>query len=543
MRILPAVLLLASCQPVPEDVLSDEAIVLLAPRQQLIRVSLDLRGVPPGPVELEAIEADPTLYEGFVDRYLDDPRFGDTVEVWFNEHLRTRTGDVYFGADDAGLDVDDRQIALSTNDEPLKLIRHIAENDLPWTDVVLADYSMADPLTAYMWDMELLDGEPGWQRARYLDGRPHAGILSSTTLWQRYPSTGLNGNRHRANEVSRVLLCEDYLARPVSFARSEVDSIVGGDPETIIRDTPICQSCHASLDPLAAHFFGFWWEVEGGLVDQTTYRPEDEGLWREYSGKSPAYYGVATTGLREMAEHLASDPRLVDCAVDQVFSALTHRDPAVAPRAELARHRGAFEQGGLTVRELVRSVVTSPEYRAAEVLDERADTLATVKLVSPRQLSGIVSTRTGYRWTFGGEDGLRTGARGLAVLAGGTDSRFVTTPSRDPSVGMVFVQERLAQAAAYHVAQHDLAPGREDDAILLHFVRPEDTPSSNPEAFDQQIRSLYLELTGLPLDDEAPEVEELKSLYTSLLAVDNRPTSAWAGVLSAVLRDPSLVLY
>src|SRR5690606_39185645 len=93
MRTLPAALLLAACSSAPPDEVVDEALVPLAPRQQLTRVSLDLRGVPPELFELDAIEADPALYEGFVDRYLSDVRFGDTVEVWFNEHLRTRTGD------------------------------------------------------------------------------------------------------------------------------------------------------------------------------------------------------------------------------------------------------------------------------------------------------------------------------------------------------------------------------------------------------------------------------------------------------------------
>jgi hypothetical protein len=542
---LLCILALPACEPeptAPEDI--DDGVVLLDARRQLIRLSVDLRGVHPSAAELEAIDGDLSLYEAFADRYLADPRFGDTVEEWFNLQYRTRTGEAYFSAEDAGLlGVSAEAVARSTNEEPLKLIRHVAENDLPWTEVVLADYSMADPLTAYMWNMDLLDGQPGYQRARYRDGRPHAGVLSSTTLWQRYPSTGINGNRHRANNVSRMLLCEDYLARPVSFARSEVDAIVGGDPETIIRETQICQSCHASLDPLSAHFFGFWWEIDGGIEDQTTYRAEDEGLWRDYSGKSPAYYGVATTGIREMAEHIADDPRFTECATRQVFEAITHRDPTTVTREELAVHHDAFVAGGLTVRELVKSVVLSREYRADSFVDGRVDTIPTVKMVSPRQLAGIVSAKTGYRWTFGGDEGLVTGARGLAVLAGGTDSRFVTNPSRDPSVGLAFVQERLAQAAGWHVATHDLARERPDEPILLRLVTVEDTPDSAPDAFDAQMRLLYLDITGIPLAEQATEPTELVDLYKTLLSVDESPVSAWAGIVSVVLRDPSIVLY
>jgi len=41
----------------------------------------------------------------------------------------------------------------------------------------------------------------------------------------RYPSMGGNANRHRANAVSRTLLCDDYLARPIVLNRPAVDPL------------------------------------------------------------------------------------------------------------------------------------------------------------------------------------------------------------------------------------------------------------------------------------------------------------------------------
>ena len=32
--------------------------------------------------------------------------------------------------------------------------------------------------------------------------------------------------------------------------------MVGGDPEEVIADNGVCQSCHSTLDPLSSHFFG-----------------------------------------------------------------------------------------------------------------------------------------------------------------------------------------------------------------------------------------------------------------------------------------------
>lgn len=542
MQSLLLALSLAGCgQP---EAPADE-LLLLSPREQLIRLSVDLRGTHPSEEELLAIEANPALYEDFADRYLQSTAFLDRLEEVFDLTYRTRTGETYLDPLELGVGgVSDEQIADSVADEPLRLIRHIVENDLPWTELVLADYTMADPIVAAMWDLDRQSDTEGWTTARYRDGRPHAGVLSMTTMWLRYPSAGANANRHRANNLSRVLLCDDYLARPVSFSRSQIDALTSGDPEDVIRDTATCQSCHSSLDPLAAHFYGFWWEVEGDAPTQMLYRPEDEELWRDYAGREPGYLGRPTANLRELAEMIAEDERFTSCAVQQVFEGFTQRSITAEDWEELATHKAAFEDSGLVMRELVRSVVTSRSYRAAKVSDPAlAERVPTVHTVSPAQLASIFEGITGYRWTFDGRDGLARNAMGLGVLAGGTDGRYVTTPNHDPSVGLVFIQERLAQSAARNIAAHDLDPARTDDAVMLNFVTALDTPESNPDAFEAQIRDLYLRVRGLPLANEADEPARLAALWKQLYSVEGSAEGAWAGVLSVILRDPRILFY
>lgn len=560
---------LAGCQPEQADpdpglaslTPPEDGLLLLDPRRQLIRLSVDLRGVHPSETDLASIEEHPEQYEAFVDRWLDDPRFPRRIADLYADVLHTRTGERWFDPGEAGLiELSDGAIADSLGDEPLRLIEHLVATDAPWTELVTADYVMADAVTAAMWDVdrgEVAWDAPGWSAGVYLDGRPMAGVLSSTTLWTRYPSAGVNNNRHRANAVSTLFLCDDYLSRPVSFSRTQIDALTGGDPEAVIRDTALCQSCHSTLDPLSSHFYGFWWEIEGGLMDQTTYRPEHEMLWREATGKSPAYYGIPTTGLLELGERLADDPRFVGCTVRTVFDGLTQRDTDDRDWSELAPHRAAFEAGGLTMRELVRSIVLSRPYRAGAAFDpDIGERVPTWKTVTPAMLSDIVAAKTGYRWTFRGRDGLRRNVGGLAVLAGGTDGRFVTSPSHDPSVGLVLIQERLAQAAAWHVVRHDLARGREGEALLLDLVTVDDRPDADEEsrrAFEAQIRQLYRELTGVPLAedtlDEAgervppPEVTDLVDLWLRLHAVEGHAAAAWSGVVSVVLRDPLLLFY
>jgi hypothetical protein len=494
--------------------------------------------VHPTPAELEAIQADPSLYEDFADRWLDDPRLLPRMREVFNQRYLTVTGATYGHAYPGASGA---QVAAAVAEEPLRLIERIIDQDLPYSEVVTADYTMANSLLAAMWDLDRADGSE-WAPARYTDGRVHAGVLSMSSVWLRYPSMGGNANRHRANALSKMLLCDDYLSRPIVLNRAAVDQLTV-DPETAISTNDTCQSCHSTLDPLSAHFFGFfYYEDDDG--DASMYRPENEPAWMEYAGDAPAYYGVPTASMAELGQRITEDPRFVDCAVTTVWEGLTQRRLTDADWEEIQRHRAVFEDSGLTVKPLVKSVVMSREYRAAEIADEAlAERLPTVRMASPAQLESIVMDLTGYRWTFGGLPGLSNHGMGLPVLTGGVDGINVTQRGYEASVGGVFVQERLAWSAAWSVASHDLDPGRTDEAILLAYVKRDDSPDTAAAAFDAQIRALYERVTGIPLPIDATEPADLMVLWRQLHSVEGSSEAAWAGVLSAVLRDPLVLHY
>jgi len=515
----------------------------LSPREMLIRASVDIRGIHPSEADLAAFEADPSdaAYEAYVDAWLQDDRFLDRMEEVWNGVFRTRTGETYFDPAEAGLsDLDSRDVAEAIGDEPLQLVRWIVDNDLPWTEIVLAEHTMGNSTTAAMWNQTLTGDPSGWSPATYDDGRPMAGVLSSTTFWQRYPSAGSNANRHRANNVSRIFLCDDYLSRPVEFSRSDVEAATAEEMEDVIRDNPTCAGCHSSLDPLAAHFFGFWWDKEDETLSaRSRYYASDEDEWQSWSGRAPNYYGVPTNGLRDLATHLADDPRFVDCAVQTTLEALQQRELTDDDWTDLASFERDFASGGLTMRALVRSIVTSDSYR--NPVD--SDTISSVKMVSPDQLRSIILDKTGYDWTFEERAALVSNDMGMPVLLGGTDSRYVTDRNYQPTVSAMFVAERLAQVAGYRVAASDLAGETMSNPVVLQKVTVQDTPASNPQAFEDQVRFLYLTLTGIPLEKDAPEVQEGVDLWKQIFSVTSSPTSAWAGVIAAVLRDPRLLFY
>ena len=74
-------------------------------------------------------------------------------------------------------------------------------------------------------------------------------------------------------------------------------------------------------------------------------------------------------------------------------------------------------------------------------------------------------------------------------------------------------------------------------------ITVDDTPESSPEAFETQIRALYLQTTGFALADDATEHTALIAVWKEIYSVEASPISAWSGVLSAILRDPRVIFY
>ena len=98
---LLAVAMLAGCQKETEL----PAYELLSPRDQLIRLSMDLRGLHPSEADLWRFENSDSLvqeamYADYVDAWLAEPEFIGRVKEIFNQRYLMRTGQVYFDTAD-----------------------------------------------------------------------------------------------------------------------------------------------------------------------------------------------------------------------------------------------------------------------------------------------------------------------------------------------------------------------------------------------------------------------------------------------------------
>lgn len=528
-------LLLACADDAPAPV-DPDAIPVMDDVRYLTRLSLDLRGTRPTAEEIERVEADPAALDALRDEYLADDRFGDRVRDLFAETYLTRSELYAVDPSDWGVS-DEVGFLVSMGEEPLRILSEIAANDLPYTDLVTGDWTMVDETLAMAWPTDYPEGGEGWQRVRYTDGRPAAGVLATNTMWLRYTSTDSNANRKRANATSRILLCNDYLVRPIEFDRN-VNLLDEDAVNDALQNNAACVNCHNSLDPLASYFFGFWTYYESA-GEISTYHPERERLWETATGVVPAYYGEPGSSLADLGQQIAADSRFPSCAVEQVFEGLLRRDATLDDTDALVRHREAFLQGGLTLRALFASVVGDARYRAGDT--DHALAVPT-KMLTPEQLATSIEDLTGFDWSYYGYDMMRSDVVGLHLLAGGTDGLTVTASAREPGATVVLVQERLAEAAATTLvpAERALEPG---ERRLLTEIDFTETPDAGRAAMVAQIQALHLRIFGTRVAEDGEEVEANLALWQELYAINQDADEAWAGLLTALLRDPDFLLY
>ncbi|MCZ0942145.1 MAG: DUF1588 domain-containing protein [Gammaproteobacteria bacterium] len=175
-----------------------------------------------------------------------------------------------------------RGVQYGARRAPLELIAHVVQNDLPYTEILTADYIMANPWTAPAYGSATAFDNPddvhefkpskyvshylrdGSRETEYSDGCgrrivdpgdlhqefPHAGILNTKAFLQRYPTTTTNRNRARARWTYYHFLgidIEKLAARTIN-----PDALADTDNPTL--KNPACTACHDTLDPVAGSF-------------------------------------------------------------------------------------------------------------------------------------------------------------------------------------------------------------------------------------------------------------------------------------------------
>jgi len=544
-----AMLACESEQPAPKEALPPST-VELSSTEHLLRISTSLRGRRPSAAELHAVRNDPRTLGSIVDEYLKSPEFGETVRELHNEALQVRVAaGIYpagFPARAALASYDAQAVNVAVTEAPLRLIQWVIEHDGPYTEIVTANYTIADETVASVWGIALEGSGSGWQKGQFEDGRPHAGILSDSMLFTRHSTTYSNSNRGRANAVARSLLCYDFLERDIT-----VDATINlADPKEVanaVRTNSACASCHQTLDPLASYFGAFHPIYVPSDITSYPFKHYLPALSAAFTTSEPAYFGHKGEGLVFLGSMIAQDPRFALCTTQRFFAYLNQsrvEDVPIERSTELYR---VFVESGFSAKALVREIVLSAEFRQSHaILDGSADDPNGLHKIRPGQLARLIQDITGYRWTtylgidigsgpIGTLDLLNDSLFGFEVLLGGIDSVNVTLPAHTMTASASLVLRGLAARASAYVVEQDFAIPRLEQRKLFRLVAETDTDESPLRA---QLAELHTLLYGELIEPSDDRVTESYTLFLDALSQSNGDVQrAWKTTLFGMLQD------
>jgi hypothetical protein len=551
--------------------------VPLDPHESVVRASMTVRGIRPSADEIAQVEADPASLSDLVDAWLDSPEFLETIKDMHAEQLLVRTdanADLQLPAEGPLSNRSVGEISTSVQEEPLRFIEHVVANDLPYTDVVDGDYTVADDIIATVYGLPYDPAGPEFQVTTWVDGRANAGVIASSQLWRRHLSAGNSFNRGRANIISDLFICEDISARDVSITSSiniadplEVASAVASDPA--------CVSCHQTLDPLAGAWWGWIGRLNSNVVSGAyqadcrtsddvvnpgkaealpyeltcypthMYQPENEGGWEAQELRPPAYFGQPMTDLADLGHYIAQDPRFANCTARRFASWFGQIERDLVPADRVAEWGSHFAAGGFDTKALVKEIVLSDDFLSRAAGEDPTGVPAL--LARPEAYARTVSALTGFEWwvnpsascvTCGGDvDLLRSDLFGFRAMAGGLDGFLVTRPTFLPTATRSLTDSRAAELAASWVVESDTAL---PDAGRKLFAGI-DLQSDDEATVRGGLALLHERILGAP--PEPIDTDEAWALFSGARDGGEPATGCWKLATALLLQDPRLVVY
>ena len=535
----------------------------LSPTEHLVRASMALRGIRPSIAELQQVQADPTTLPGIVDAYLEAPQFADTIGDMHNDVLQVRTEATQYVLPIVGVASNNGWTASQVNhavmEEPLKLIEYVVTNNRPYTEIVTADYTVADGISAAIWPGLSYPGTGAgdWEVSHWTDGKPAAGILDSNALLYRHFSAGSNYHRGRANWVSKSLLCDDFLQREVIIDTS-VDL---SDPNAVanaVANNPSCASCHQTLDPLASYFMGYQGTINAGNITSYPitgfYKVSRENQWQTTNKRAPGYYGQPGGRLDDLGAKIAADDRFSLCTAERFYSYLTQTGLGSVDVATAASLQSTLVDSGWDAKALTKAIVLSPGFRAATATSSGdPDAVVGMLKARPEQLSRMFKDLTGFTWEtelpllkvrgapWGRVELPTTDFVGYRVLGGGIDSYYVTIPTYTVNTtSSLFLRAFAAEASGY-VVTNDAAIAAPASRTLFTTI-PDLTDTSESDV-RLQLADLHLRLYGLTVDPNSSDVDDAWTLWSDTWTRTGDPLHAWKTTLTGMLQDVRIAYY
>ena len=556
-----------------QDVPYYEGIRFITPYALLRRLALSLANRLPSDEE-EALVDEQGLdgVATILDQMLESEAFVERIKEGFDDILMTRGYTAVAGAvlsyfffptrhwhqelyvpPESYLIVNQYEEALRR--EPVELIAHVVRNNLPFSEILTADYTMVSPFTARGYGVfESIQNQfsnpddpfefipttlpvrvhrNGTTQISPTGHYPHAGVLTTPQFLHRYQSTDTNRNRARARHFYKLFLGFDIMTSAPAVSDSAATTAMFAQPTL---EAPECVSCHQMIDPIAGLFQDYNNEGEFHFRDvpwfTDMFSSGFEGVVRPLADMGRPLQWLAEQSVQDerfavaMAEHayyILTQEKLLTIpqANDENFAALLRGYQAQREAIHTAAIR--FRTSAYQFKELFRSLIFSNFYRADGVeatVDPQRLTefyaLGLGALLTPEQLIRKVDIIFGEILPMD-----RTNPdqrRSTYLLYGGIDYNQVTERSTVPNGVMGALMIKHANHLACRIALKEFwMDTLEADELTPYRLFPfvdEDTIAE--DLIRQNLVHLHHLLLGQRLNTDDAEINRSYDLFHSV---------------------------
>ena len=580
-----------ACVP-PEPVITVDPLVLLDFEATLRKASIQLIGRVPTVAEnnrlAQAAQSttpnnQETVFLEIINTMLSEDAFIKNIKTIFNDKLLTNaynTGTRGLGLrlntfdnnkyfDNTTLETEGyvkvdrntirRNASTGIATAPLELIAHVVKNDLPFTEILTADYVMVNPYSARVFSAAV-ENEPNFSfsygdtatekdptlflPARLTDNKnrliPHAGVLSTLPFLARFPSTATNVNRKRAATIFKLFL-DINIEGLASRASLDLDNVIGDFPT--LQD-PQCKVCHDVMDPVAGLFknWGNNGDYRGDYTQWGDTKTPPQMLAPGYSiaevDTLPS--NSSDKALAWLAQRIAADNGFAVSMSKMMFEAVSGQTGLV-DSVLFESLKNTFIQSNYDIKALIKEIVLTEQFRADTAINPaniiNVNDLGTAHLLTPEQLSAKITSLTGgYIWKSPSNK-LLTDTNTYNILYGGIDSENIINRTTKTTGIMAAVQQRIAFQTSCETTALDFSKPNAE-RVYFKFVEYTDVPTDTASELKikKNIQYLAKYLLGETIDSESPELTETYNLFLSAIAnsdTNSIPSKCRAGLSSS----------
>jgi len=562
---------------------NSESISLLSFKDTLPSASFKLTSSIPSQSDLDKVSSSESL-DIVLDKYMKSEYFYTWLHQIFNDFLLTDFYAPYRMAedllnredfpnvrwyDDANLrgvngfdDTERREIYQNVNyaiaREATQLMIHVIKEERPFSQILTADYVLVNPYSARSYGIDI-DGftfkdsdanlsideinskypKNSFREAKIPHAKgengflPSAGILTTITYLNRFPSTNTNLDRHRSSKTQLFFLDTNILelaTRPITSA----DNI----DDTATWTNESCTVCHNVMEPIASSFKNF--------DNRGRYIPK----FRKSAVQAPGISILKKTPTSEnkhllqwLSKEMVKDDKFAMASVKLFAKALLGRDPLKKPSLDhidytkalqaynyenniLTQIKDKFKSSNMNAKVIIKELIKSPLFRANAInIDNKilAKNIGQAKLISPEELNIKIKKLLGIYWT-----GYRTESykrnnesrrhkllqEDYRLLYGGINSNSVTKRNTQLNGVMANFQLRMATELSKVATSVDfsLEPSKRYLFPKVDKFTEPDT-SDNITKIKQNIQYLHSHLLAENLAIDDAEIDATYKLF------------------------------